>query len=202
VRRACSAWSPSPPSPSSDCLPSSCRRPTSCRVTPCGSCTLHVRPLRSRTCSFAMSAVASALYLWPRTRRAGWTASRASPPRSGLLFTGIVLVTGHALGQGQLGRVLDVGCPPHLDGAAVRPLHRLPRSASHAGCGRTYGPERSAVVGLVAIIDVRSCTGPSTGGRGSIRSRRSCICTRRSRASWRSACSSVRGGIVVIRRGC
>jgi len=59
----------------------------------------------------------------------------------------------HALGKVSWGAVLDVGCPPHLDGAAVRPLHRLPRSASHAGCGRRTGQTLGGR-GPRAIIDV------------------------------------------------
>lgn len=114
---------------------------------------VHVPAASLAYLSFAMSALASALYLWPRTRRPGWDRLAGVTAEIGVLFTGIVLITGMLWGKVSWGAywtwdarltstallfVLYVGY------LAVR---RMPAAVD-------VRAKRSAVVGLVAIIDV------------------------------------------------
>ena len=114
---------------------------------------VHVPAASLAYLSFGMSAVASTLWLWPRTRRPGWDRLAGVSAELGVLFTGIVLITGMLWGKVSWGAywtwdarltstallfVLYVGY------LAVR---RMPASVD-------VRAKRSAVVDLVAVIDV------------------------------------------------
>ena len=95
-----------------------------------------------------------------------------------MVFTGLTLGDGFAVGSAHLGRLVDVGSTAHDDRAVVRALPRLPSDPTRPGPSRRCAPKRSAVAALIAFIDVPIVYFSVCGGRASIRLRR---CSIRSR---------------------
>jgi heme exporter protein C len=66
---------------------------------------IYVHPAAATTCyvGFGLCAVASAAYLWPRTRSMRWDALAAASAEVGVIFCVITLVTGSIWGRGSWG---------------------------------------------------------------------------------------------------
>ena len=73
--------------------------------------------------AFGLAAVASLLYLWPRTRSMFWDRLAAAAVEVGRGVQRVHAHLGVDLGQADLGRVLGVGCPadPHRGAAGALP---------------------------------------------------------------------------------
>ena len=104
--------------------------------------------------SFGVTTLASALYLWKRTRAPllGPPGRRLGRDRRGLHRPH----PGHRLhlGPAHLGRVVDLGRPPDHDRRAVRALPRLPGRAPGAGRRPRCGPGGPPSSALAAFVDV------------------------------------------------
>jgi len=114
---------------------------------------VHVPAATLAYLSFFLCALGSALYLIPRTRRTGWDRLAGVTGELGVLFTGIVLVTGMLWGKISWGtywtwdaRLTSTALlfVLYLGYLAVR---RMPATFESRA-------RRSAVVSLIAIIDV------------------------------------------------
>ena len=104
--------------------------------------------------AFGIAAVSSVLWLWPRTRsrvlgppgrvgRRGGHGLHRPHPRDRL-----------DLGPADLGGVVGVGRPPHLDGAAARAAARVPGGAPRARPTPTPGPGAARWWRSCAAVDV------------------------------------------------
>ena len=78
-----------------------------------------------------VTALASILYLWPRTRKSGSDLRAASSAEISAVFAGLTLVTGSIWGRPH-GACTDVGCPPHADGLTAGHDPRLPPRSARA----------------------------------------------------------------------
>jgi hypothetical protein len=90
--------------------------------------------------AFGVTALASAAWLWPRTRRATWDHLAGASAEVGVVFTALTLVTGSDLGSPDVGGVVGVGRPPHVVGADARHLPRVPRPPAGPVPPPTCGP--------------------------------------------------------------
>ena len=129
-------------------------RPTTSRARPSASSTSTCPRRGSPSSPSASPPSARALYLCPKHPLAG-----VGPPRRRLGRDRRAVHRAHAghrldLGPPHVGRLLDVGRPPHHDGAAVRPLPRLPGPAPAAGRRHEQRAKRCAIAGLLAFVDV------------------------------------------------
>ena len=103
--------------------------------------------------AFGVTAAASALYLWPRTRRARWDAVAASSAELGVLFTALTLVTGSLWGRPTWGVwwTWDARLTTTALMLVIYLGYLAQRSAIDAGPARA---KRSAFVALLAVIVV------------------------------------------------
>ena len=135
--------------------PGAVARRRSSRASPCGS--LHPRARRRGWPTSPFGVTALAQRALPRGRapaRRRGTAWPARRPRSACSSPACALLTGSIWGQPHLGRVVDVGRPPHHHRPAVPAVPRLPGPAPAAGRRPTCGPSARAIAGLIAVIDV------------------------------------------------
>ncbi len=94
---------------------------------------LHVPTAWLAYLAFFVTAVASALYLWPRTRARTWDRLAGVSAELGVIFTGLTLLLGSLWGRAGLGCVVGVGRPVGDDGRPLLPVPRVPRSPTDVG---------------------------------------------------------------------
>ena len=100
---------------------------------------LHVPTTWIAYLAFFVTAVASVLWLVPRTRRPTWDLLAGASAEVGVIFTGLTLVLGSLWGRPVVGHLVGVGRPAHDDRDPVLPLPRLPRVAAHGRDRRRAG---------------------------------------------------------------
>ena len=115
---------------------------------------LHVPSAEMAYVAFAVAAVASAAYLWRRTRSVAWDRVANASVELGVVFTGLTLVTGMMWGRISWGVYWD-----WADARLVSTLLLFIMFAGYLAVRRLDGNDeqrarRSAVVCLVAILDV------------------------------------------------
>ena len=81
--------------------------------------------------AFGVTALASLLWLVPRTRDPTWDLLAGASAEVGVVFTGLTLVLGSLWGRPDVGHLVGVGRPPHHHRDPLLPLPRLPRPAPH-----------------------------------------------------------------------
>ena len=103
--------------------------------------------------AFGVTAAASALYLWPRTRKSRWDAVASSSAELGVLFTALTLVTGSLWGRPTWGVfwVWDARLTTTALMLVIYLGYLAQRSAIDAGPARA---KRSAIVALLAVVVV------------------------------------------------
>ena len=92
---------------------------------------LHVPAAWLAYLAFFVTAVASALWLWPRTRSTTWDLLAGASAEVGVIFTGLTLIMGSLWGRPIWGTWWEWDRARHHDRCAVLPLPRLPRAAAH-----------------------------------------------------------------------
>ncbi len=103
--------------------------------------------------AFGVTTLASALYLWRRTRRPAWDLLAAASAEVGVVFTGLTLVTGSIWGRPTWGvwwtwdALLTATAVLFLLYLGYLALRRVPMSEERRGV-------RSAVWALIAFVDV------------------------------------------------
>ncbi|MFN8036943.1 MAG: cytochrome c biogenesis protein CcsA [Acidimicrobiia bacterium] len=114
---------------------------------------LHVPSAWLAYLAFFVTSIASALYLWPRTRSLVWDLLAGASAEVGVLFTGLTLVLGSLWGKPVWGvwwawdaRLVTTAVLFFLY-LGYLALRRIPGGAEARG-------KRSAIVALIAFIDV------------------------------------------------
>ncbi|ACU53302.1 cytochrome c assembly protein [Acidimicrobium ferrooxidans DSM 10331] len=103
--------------------------------------------------AFGVTTLASALYLWPRTRRPEWDLLAAASAEAGVVFTGLTLVTGSIWGRPTWGvwwtwdALLTATAVLFLLYLGYLALRRIPMDEERRA-------KRSAIWALIAFIDV------------------------------------------------
>ena len=115
---------------------------------------LHVPSAWLAYLAFFVTALASALFLWPRTRSLGLGPPRRRVGRARRAVHRADARARLALGQAGLGRLVGVGRPPRHDRRPLLPLPRLPRAAAHPGGDPIGSAKRNAIAALIAFVDV------------------------------------------------
>ncbi len=115
---------------------------------------LHVPTAWLAYLAFGVTALASALFLWPRTRSLVWDRLAGASAELGVLFTALDARPRLALGQAGLGDLVGVGRAPGHDRGALLPLPRVPRAAPHPDGDPIGGGKRNAIAALIAFVDV------------------------------------------------
>ena len=92
---------------------------------------LHVPTIWIAFLGFFVTAVASVLWLVPRTRRTEWDLLAGASAEVGVVFTGITLIVGSIWGRPDVGHLLGVGRAAHHHRDPLLPVPRLPRAAAH-----------------------------------------------------------------------
>jgi heme exporter protein C len=112
---------------------------------------LHVPTAWLAYLAFGVTALASALYLWPRTRSAVWDRLAGASAELGVLFTGLTLIVGSLWGRPVWGiwwawdaRLVSTAVLFFLY-VGYLALRRIP------GAGRE---KRCAIAALIAVVDV------------------------------------------------
>jgi heme exporter protein C len=112
---------------------------------------LHVPTAWLAYLAFGVTALASALYLWPRTRSAVWDRLAGASAEMGVLFTGLTLIVGSLWGRPVWGiwwawdaRLVSTAVLFFLY-VGYLALRRIP------GAGRE---KRCAIAALIAVVDV------------------------------------------------
>ena len=137
---------------------------------------------------------AASLYLWPRTRSRFWDLAAGASAEIGVLFLGLTLAIGSIWGRTDLGRVVDVGRPPHHDGRAAS--CSTSATSPCAGCRTTPTRARSGAPSPPSppFVDVPIVHLSVEWWRTLHQPRRSSTSadcsTRPSTARWRGRCSS------------
>lgn len=103
--------------------------------------------------AFGVTAAASGLYLWPRTRRARWDAVAEASAELGVLFTALTLVTGSLWGRPTWGVwwTWDARLTTTALMLVIYLGYLAQRSAVDASAARA---KRSAVVALLSVVVV------------------------------------------------
>ena len=91
---------------------------------------LHVPTAWLAYLAFFVTAVASALWLWPRTRSTTWDLLAGASAEVGVMFTGLMPRDGLVLGPADWGTWWEWDAPAHHHRDALLPLSRLPRAAA------------------------------------------------------------------------
>ena len=115
---------------------------------------LHVPSAWLAYLAFFVTAVASVLWLWPRTRSTTWDLLAGASAEVGVIFTGLTLVDGVVLGSPDLGHLVGVGRAAHDHRGPVLPLPRLPRACAAPARPPTERGKRCAIAALIAFADV------------------------------------------------
>ena len=115
---------------------------------------LHVPSAEMAYVAFAVAAVASAAYLWRRTRSKAWDRVANASVELGVVFTGLTLLTGMMWGRISWGVYWD-----WADARLVSTLLLFVMFVGYLAVRKLDGSDdqrarRSAVVALVAILDV------------------------------------------------
>jgi heme exporter protein C len=114
---------------------------------------LHVPSVAATYLAFAVTAVSSILYLWKRTRSATWDRLAGCSAEIGIVFTGLMLVTGMMWGR------LTWGVYWRWDARLTSSALLLVMFLAYLAVRRLEGTveqraKRSAVVGIIAFLDV------------------------------------------------
>ena len=145
---------------------------------------LHVPTIWIAFLAFFITALASALWLIPRTRRTGVGPARRRVGRSRCGVHGHHADRGVGMGPADVGHVLGLGRVAHDHRDPVLPLPRLPRVAAH---GRDLRRARQAVRDRGIDRVRRRADRALLGARGGRR------CTSRARCSTASSCRGSAG---------
>ena len=132
---------------------SSALQKTKCSATPCASSTSTPPAASIEYLAFGVTALASVLYLWKRTRSLTWDRLAGASAEIGVLFTGITLATGMIWGHLSWGVYWT--CDARLTTTALLFVLFLGylALAAHAGrASRARSEPRSS--GIIAFIDV------------------------------------------------
>ena len=120
-----------------------------------GADPLHPRPPAWLAyLAFIVTAVASALYLFRKQHSLAWDRLAGASAEIGVLFMGITLVTGMLWGRLTWGVFWRVGRAAHHHRVPVRHVRRLSRRAPPRRHAPTSGRRRSAVLALLAVLEI------------------------------------------------
>ena len=145
---------------------------------------LHVPAAWLAYLAFGVTALASALWLWPRTRAHGLGPHRRRVGRARRDLHRAHARARLAVGPAGVGRLVGVGRAPRHHRGPLLPLPRLPRAAPHPGRARTRARSAARSPRSSRSSTCRSCTSRSTGGAR---------CTSRARCSTPSSTRKIHG---------
>src|SRR3954452_1694788 len=106
---------------------------------------IHVPAAWLAYLAFGITAVASALYLWPRTRSLVWDRVAGASAELGVVFTGLTLLLGSMWGRPVWGVwwAWDAGlCTTAVSSSCTWAIWRCAASRRHSTSGRSGAPSR------------------------------------------------------------